>query len=174
VHVGIWQSTVFSDEKKFNSNGPEGYKNYWRDLRQPAQSFEHRQNGGGSVMVWGAFSARGKSELAVLRGRQNSGHYIYTVYEYMLTIAHLNHGADFVFQQDNASIHASHETTCFLQVQEVNTVVWPARFHDCNPIENVWSVMAARSTPMTASIALSGNLKMLSMKHGTLSSRRTC
>jgi hypothetical protein len=144
VHVGIWQYTVFSDEKKFDLDGPDGYKNYWRDLRQPAQSFVRRQNGGGSVMVWGAFSARDMNELAVLRGRQYSGHYIYTVSEYMLPFAHLNHGADFVFQQDNASIHASHETTCFLQEQEVNTMVWPARSPDCNPIENVWSVMAAQ------------------------------
>ncbi|KAG3012684.1 hypothetical protein PC128_g6865 [Phytophthora cactorum] len=62
----------------------------------------------------------------------------------MLPFAHRNHGVDFVFQQDNASIHASRETTSFLQEMEVNTMVWPARSPDCNPIENVWSVLAAR------------------------------
>jgi hypothetical protein len=144
LRVGVWQYTVFSDEKKFNLDGPDGFKYYWRDMRQPAQSFVRRQNGGGSVMIWGAFSARGKSELAILRGRQNSGHYVYTVSEYMLPFAHSNHGVDFVFQQDNASIHASRETTSFLQEMKVDTMVWPARSPDCNPIENVWSVMAAR------------------------------
>uniref|UniRef100_H3GJC1 Tc3 transposase DNA binding domain-containing protein n=1 Tax=Phytophthora ramorum TaxID=164328 RepID=H3GJC1_PHYRM len=37
---------------------PDGFKYYWRDMRRPAQSFVRRQNGGGSVMVWGTFSAQ--------------------------------------------------------------------------------------------------------------------
>ncbi|KAG3236744.1 hypothetical protein PI124_g18251 [Phytophthora idaei] len=111
------------DEKKFNLDGPGGFKYYWRDMRRPAQSYVRRQNGGGSVMVWGAFSAAGKSKLAILRGRQSS---------------------DFVFQQDNASIHASRETKQFLEKNEVITMVWLARSPDCNPIENVWSSMAAK------------------------------
>ncbi|POM72783.1 Putative retroelement [Phytophthora palmivora] len=130
--------------KKFNLDGPDGFKFYWRDIRRPLQSYLQRQNGGGSVMVWGAFSAEGKSKLVFLKGRQNSGDYIYTISEYMLPFAHSNHGTDFVFQQDNASIHASRETTHFLKEMEVETMVWPARSPDCNPIENVWSGMAAR------------------------------
>ncbi|KAG2905584.1 hypothetical protein PC115_g14565 [Phytophthora cactorum] len=39
------------DEKKFNLDGPDGFKYYWRDMRQPAQSYVRRQNGGGSIMV---------------------------------------------------------------------------------------------------------------------------
>ena len=27
-----WRDTVFSDEKKFNVNGPDGFKNFWHDL----------------------------------------------------------------------------------------------------------------------------------------------
>ncbi|GMF29672.1 unnamed protein product [Phytophthora fragariaefolia] len=132
------------DEKKFYLDGPDGFKYYWRDMRQPARSFLRRQNGGGSVMVVGAFSAAGKSELAILRGRQNSGDYIYTLSEYLLPFAHANYGVDFVFQQDNASIHASHETRQFLQEMQINTMVWPARPPDCNPFENVWLAMAAK------------------------------
>ncbi|KAG3016919.1 hypothetical protein PC119_g11203 [Phytophthora cactorum] len=118
-----WILIIFSDEKKFNLDGPDGFKYYWRDMRRPAQSYVRRQNGGGSVMVWGAFSATGKSKLTILCGRQNS---------------------DFVFQQDNASIHASRETKQFLEESEVSTMVWPARSPDCNPIQNVWSAMAAK------------------------------
>ncbi|KAG3013283.1 hypothetical protein PC120_g13382 [Phytophthora cactorum] len=111
------------DEKMFNLDGPDGFKYYWRGMRRPAQSYVRRQDGGGSVMVWGTFSAAGKSKLAILRGRQNS---------------------DFVFQQDNASIHASRETKHILEENEVCTMVCPARSPDCNPIENVWSAMAAK------------------------------
>ncbi|POM78188.1 Putative retroelement [Phytophthora palmivora] len=144
LNPGISKYTIFSDEKKFNLDGPDGFKYYWRDIRQPPQSYIRRQNGEGSVMVWGVFSAAGKSKLAILRGRQNSEDYIYTLSEYMLPFAHANYGIDFVFQQDNASIHASRETTHFLQEMQVNTMVWPVRSPDCNPIENLWSAMAAR------------------------------
>ncbi|RAW19813.1 hypothetical protein PC110_g23745, partial [Phytophthora cactorum] len=139
-----WISIIFSDEKMFNLDGPDGFKYYWRGMRRPAQSYVRRQDGEGSVMVWGTFSAAGKSKLAILRGRQNSGDHIYTLSEYLLPFAHANYGVDFVFQQDNASIHASRETKHILEENEVCTMVCPARSPDCNPVENVWSAMAAK------------------------------
>ncbi|KAG2829999.1 hypothetical protein PC129_g6680 [Phytophthora cactorum] len=40
-----------------------------------------------------------------LRCPQASVHYIYTVSEYMLPFAHLHHDVDYIYQEDNASIH---------------------------------------------------------------------
>ncbi|KAG3057558.1 hypothetical protein PC122_g21006 [Phytophthora cactorum] len=54
------------------------------------------------------------------------------------------YGACSALQQDNASIHASRETKQLLEENEVSTMVWPARSPDCNPIENVWSAIAAK------------------------------
>ncbi|KAG2775180.1 hypothetical protein Pcac1_g14340 [Phytophthora cactorum] len=71
-----WLQIVFSDEKKFNLDGSNGLRHYWRDVRRPARQTVCRQNGGGSVMVWGSFSPAGKSNLAVLEGRQASEHCI--------------------------------------------------------------------------------------------------
>ncbi|KAG4042674.1 hypothetical protein PC123_g21839 [Phytophthora cactorum] len=98
-----WPQIVFSDEKKFNLDGPDGLRHYWRDVRRPARQTVRRQNGGCSVMVWGSFSSAGKSKLAILEGRQTSEHYIYTVSEYMLPFAHLHHGVGYIYQQDNAA-----------------------------------------------------------------------
>lgn len=79
-----WRRVVFTDEKKFNFDGPDGWQYYWHDFRKEPESFFSRVQGGGSVMVWAGVSAAGKTEIAVLEGRQNSDKYIETLKDYML------------------------------------------------------------------------------------------
>ncbi|KAK1935345.1 Transposable element Tc3 transposase [Phytophthora citrophthora] len=139
---GPWDSIIFSDEKKWNHDGPDGFQIYWRDIRRPPRQTKRRQAGGGSVMVWEGFSAAGKTKLAVLYGKQNSDDYVYTMSEYLLPFAHLHYGTDFVYQQDGASIHRSKRTTEFLKEQDVRVLPWVARSPDLNQIENLWSIMS--------------------------------
>jgi transposase len=79
-----WGKVVFSDEKKFNLDGPDGLQYYWHDLRNEKELFSKRQSGGGCVMVWGAFYANGKTELVILDGKQDSEKYILTLSEHLL------------------------------------------------------------------------------------------
>ena len=58
-----WESVVFSNEKQFNLDGPDGSQCYWHYLRKEKRLFSKRPFGGGYVMVWGAFSASGKADL---------------------------------------------------------------------------------------------------------------
>ena len=51
-----WRNVIFRDEKKFNIDGPNGYRMYWHDLRKEEKFFSKRHSGGGSVMIWGAFN----------------------------------------------------------------------------------------------------------------------
>ena len=70
---------ALSDEKKFSTDGPDELQYYWHDLRKEKETYFSRQIGGGSVVIWGRFSANGTTELATLDGKQDSDKYIFTL-----------------------------------------------------------------------------------------------
>lgn len=45
---------IFSDEKRFNLDGSDGYSLYYHDLRKDQRVRMSRQIGGGSGMIWAA------------------------------------------------------------------------------------------------------------------------
>ncbi|XP_039968910.1 uncharacterized protein LOC120780715 [Bactrocera tryoni] len=51
-----WRYVVFSDEKKFNLEGPDGYNYYFHDLRKEEHHLDRLHSRVGRVMVWGAIS----------------------------------------------------------------------------------------------------------------------
>ncbi|POM64664.1 Transposase [Phytophthora palmivora] len=126
--VTKWGNCVFSDEMKFNLDGPDCMQYYWHDLRREPEVYSTRQSGGGSVMVSAAFWASD--------GNQNSERYIYTISEYLLPFI------DRVYDRDNAPIHTSGATKEFLKEENVDVMDRPAKLPDLNPIENMWGVLA--------------------------------
>ena len=93
----------------------------------------------------GCIQCEGKSEIAVLTGKQASEHYLYILSEFLLPIAQLHYGADYIFQQDNASIHKSELTAKFFEEQQLKVMKkWPARSPQLNPIENLCSILAVK------------------------------
>ena len=132
-----WKNIFFSDEKKWNLDGPDGCKFYWRNAKQAEECCRKRQFGGGSLMTWAAFSFTTKSKLVFIDGRMDSAKYIQMIKDDMLPL--LKEGE--IFQQDNAPIHVSQLSKQFFNDNKVQLLGWPALSPDINPIENLWAIM---------------------------------
>ena len=91
----------FSDEKKFNLDGPGDFRYFWYNLRKTKGVFSMRQYGGGSVMVWGSFAANGTTPIVFINHKMNSDKYVDMLGVSFLLEAPLFTSGDSIFQQRN-------------------------------------------------------------------------
>lgn len=135
-----WRKIIFSDEKKFNLDGPDGYRYYWHDTRKEPRLLSRRQMGGGSVMMWAAIGYERKSPIVLLDGRVNSAQYLNLLRVQANNFEDMA-GPDYYFQQDNAPIHTARVVKNWLESEQIRLLEWPARSPDLNIIENVWGLL---------------------------------
>jgi len=156
----FWRTVVFSDEKKFNLDGPDGIHQYWHDLRKQPHILSKRVHGGGSVMVWAAFNYSCQSEIVFISGRMNSAAYQDMLQTNLLPFAQHIPTESWVYQQDNASIHRSASTLQWLESKNVNLLDWPSRSPDINPIENLWGLLVRKVYKNGTQFETSDSLKV--------------
>ena len=133
-----WTGVWFTDEKKFNLDGPDREKYYFHDLRKETLISSRRQQGGGSVLLWAGFCATNKSSIAFVHGNLNSAGYQNILQQHLLPFYQLNDE----LVQDNAPIHSSASTLAWLNNNNIEFLDWPSRSPDLNPMETLWSNMS--------------------------------
>lgn len=159
-HLLAWHAgddIIFSDEKMFilqdshNQQNDRVYGKSLKDIPQDKLAVERFQNHS-AVMVWGAFSKRGKIPLLFIeRGTKiNQDYYITEVLEgHLLNHAKVMFGDDYYcFQQDSAPSHKAKRTQEWLKTNLPDYITpeeWPSSSPDLNPLDFFgWGYMLSK------------------------------
>lgn len=135
-----WKKVVFTDEKKFNLDGPDSWSSYIDENREIYAN--RRQNKGGGIMVWGIVTYHGYFHAIEMIGNFDSEFYCSYIIDTVKPVLDEIFGDEnYIFQQDNAPIHKSLITMDHCAEINLNDLEWPARSPDLNIIENVWSML---------------------------------
>ncbi|KAA8497536.1 Transposable element Tc3 transposase [Porphyridium purpureum] len=119
-----WAEDVFTDEKKFNLDGPDDFHKTWVERAADVPDVWSRHSGGGGCMVWGAISARGKIHLHFIEGSFMAAKYVSMLRENnVLDCCRQIVGPNMVFQQDNAPVHTSRLVKNFMNDENVELLL---------------------------------------------------
>ena len=95
---------LWSDETKIELFGLNAKRHVWR---KPG-TIPTVKHGGGSIMLWGCFSAAGTGRLVRIEGKMNGAKYREILDENLLQSAQdLRQGRTFTFQQDHDPKHTT-------------------------------------------------------------------
>lgn len=139
-----WTKIVWTDEKRFNLDGPDGFKNYWHNLNMPEECCVSRPKCQKSVMILAGFSGSGKTELAFINKTMNTKEYLNMLERVYLPYLNFFETDQLIFMQDNASVHTSNIAMDWFEKKGIEMIDWPSKSPDLNPIENVWAEIARK------------------------------
>ncbi|KAK1789764.1 hypothetical protein P4O66_014923, partial [Electrophorus voltai] len=74
-----WFKVLWSDETKIEVFGADHTRGVWREdgtAYNPKNTISTVKHGGGNIMLWGCFSAKGPSHLVCIQGKMDSTAYL--------------------------------------------------------------------------------------------------
>lgn len=145
-----WSKVLFSDEKKFRLDIPDGNLHTWRFMDESDERFIpmynawRRQMGGSGTMVWGSMCYYGMGSFCFTDIKLKSEDYGEILKEYVKPVFTGVFPQLEYYQHDNAPIHVSNYSKGILNNLELQVIEWPPSSADINPIENIWSIIQQR------------------------------
>jgi transposase len=137
-----WKNCLFIDEKKFNTDGPDGHLHTWNipGLSKPApfRSQCYRQ----SVQILSGIAHNYKSSIVFISTTLKAVDYA-PLLKGMLTEANAKiPERRLSLYQDNAPCHVAKFTLGELAAMGIETINPPGVSPDLNPIENIWAELS--------------------------------